>query len=244
MIRLISYVHETVNRLSSYSFWFKDLIDALLALRRTCASWREITKTATLESFTPHQPTSPAQPFDQDDREAIIFPFVALVDHLTNPAAFCRIWTHSLKVPSASTLIYFNQMANKNRPNPQALDDPSQLCAEDQLFDPSGPPPMAPTALEETVWQNHHLPEGRALTYWLFPYKSCRIVQIVLILLWNNLWTRIYIAGAIRFCCSKYQKRSYSILMEIAIWSNWYVLHLWQQCTMVPLSTRSCFSVI
>ena len=113
-------------------------------------------------------------------------------------------------------LIYFNQMvrSNKNRPNPQALDDPSQLSAEDQLFDPSGPPPMAPTALEETVWQNHHLPEGRALTYWLFPSKSCRIVQIVLILLWNNLWTRIYIAGAIRFCCSKYQKRSYSTVVD------------------------------
>ena len=88
---------------------------AFLALRRTCVSWREITMTATLESFTPHQPTSPAQPFDQDDHEAIIFQCVeryltvfffwcvALVDQLTNAAVFCMIWTHSLKVPSAST---------------------------------------------------------------------------------------------------------------------------------------------
>ena len=110
--------------------------------------------TATLEIFTPHQPTSPAQPFDQDDHEAIIFACVALLIKTDQTCSLLYDLNSQFKGSLClHPLFYFNQMvkANKNRPNPQALDDPSQLCAEDQLLVPSAPPPMAPTALEESV---------------------------------------------------------------------------------------------
>ena len=135
-----------------------------------------------------------------------------LWSRLTNPAVFCAIWTHSVKVPSAQTPRYIFQSNGQ-----QESTKSTGACWS---FPTMCRRPMAPTALGETVWQNHQLPEGCALACWIFPSKSCRTVQIVLILLWNNLWTRIYIAGAIRFCCSKYQKISYGIMMEIAIWSQ------------------------
>ena len=86
--------------------------------------------TATLEIFTPHQPTSPAQPFDQDDREAIISHVMPSLIKTDQPCSLLydqihrRLMTLPKNVQKTNSWIQVDQANGSDRPGGIGVTEP------------------------------------------------------------------------------------------------------------------------